>query len=45
MPRERREFTPIFVLAIAGMRKLPVGDARVILEDIADVVKEFGFFI
>ncbi|OIT32400.1 PREDICTED: probable apyrase 7 [Nicotiana attenuata] len=43
VPRERREFTPIFVLATAGMRKLPVEDARVILEDVADVVKDFGF--
>lgn len=43
VPLERRAATPIFVLATAGMRRLVVEDAKRVLEDVKNVVKEHGF--
>ncbi|KAH7865691.1 hypothetical protein Vadar_009928 [Vaccinium darrowii] len=43
VPPERHEDTPIFVLATAGLRRLPRKDPRRVLKDIEDVVKEHRF--
>lgn len=44
VPSGKRGVTPIFVLATAGMRRLSIEDASRIMEDVADIVKEHGFF-
>ncbi|XP_031105328.1 probable apyrase 7 isoform X1 [Ipomoea triloba] len=44
VPSGKRGVTPIFVLATAGMRRLPIEDASRIMEGVADIVKEHGFF-
>lgn len=41
---EHHHATPMFVLGTAGMRGLSSKDARQVLEDVEDVVKEHGFF-
>ncbi|XP_058227399.1 probable apyrase 7 [Rhododendron vialii] len=43
VPPERRGGTPIFVLATAGLRSLPWKDARKVLDDVEDVIKEHRF--
>lgn len=43
VPTERRGDTPIFVLATAGLRRLPWKDARRVLDDVEDVIKEHRF--
>ncbi|KAJ6294100.1 hypothetical protein OIU76_022223 [Salix suchowensis] len=43
VPRERHGDTPIFVLATAGLRRLLIEDARQVLDDVEDVVKEHSF--
>lgn len=43
VPPERRGDTPIFVLATAGLRRLPWKDARRVLDDVEDVIKEHRF--
>lgn len=43
VPREQYRDTPIFVLATAGLRRLPVEDARRVLIDVGIVVKEHKF--
>ncbi|PRQ17271.1 putative nucleoside diphosphate phosphatase [Rosa chinensis] len=44
VPVERHDDTPIFVLATAGLRRLPVEDARRVLDDVDAVVKQHSFF-
>ncbi|GAB4842755.1 hypothetical protein Ancab_012730 [Ancistrocladus abbreviatus] len=43
VPSDRHRDTPIFVLATAGLRKLPREDARLVLMDVENVVKEHSF--
>ncbi|KAK9278771.1 hypothetical protein L1049_028349 [Liquidambar formosana] len=43
IPSERHGETPMFILATAGLRQLPIEDARRILEDAEAVVKEHSF--
>ncbi|KAL3835220.1 hypothetical protein ACJIZ3_009956 [Penstemon smallii] len=43
VPLESRGMTPIFVFATAGMRRLPVEDAEMVLGEVENVVKEHGF--
>ncbi|KAL0341444.1 UNVERIFIED_CONTAM: putative apyrase 7 [Sesamum calycinum] len=43
VPLERRAATPIFVLATAGMRRLVAEEAKRVLGDVENVVKEHGF--
>ncbi|KAK4437301.1 putative apyrase 7 [Sesamum alatum] len=43
VPLERRAATPIFVLATAGMRRLVAEEAKRVLGDVKNVVKEHGF--
>lgn len=43
VPPERHRDTPIFVLATAGLRRLPIEDARQVLEDVEAIVKEHEF--
>ncbi|KAL0356221.1 UNVERIFIED_CONTAM: putative apyrase 7 [Sesamum radiatum] len=43
VPSERRAATPIFVLATAGMRSLVAEEAKRVLGDVENVVKEHGF--
>ncbi|XAR50209.1 Apyrase [Bertholletia excelsa] len=43
VPPERHSDTPIFVLATAGLRRVPVEDAAHVLEDVEAVVKEHAF--
>ncbi|KAL0441037.1 UNVERIFIED_CONTAM: putative apyrase 7 [Sesamum radiatum] len=43
VPSERRAATPIFVLATAGMRRLVAEEAKRVLGDVENVVKEHGF--
>ncbi|KAK4394800.1 putative apyrase 7 [Sesamum angolense] len=43
VPLERRAATPIFVLATAGMRRLVTEEAKRVLGDVENVVKEHGF--
>ncbi|KAL0417168.1 UNVERIFIED_CONTAM: putative apyrase 7 [Sesamum latifolium] len=43
VPLERRAVTPIFVLATAGMRRLVAEEAKRVLGDVENVVKEHGF--
>nr|KYP70251.1 Nucleoside-diphosphatase mig-23 [Cajanus cajan] len=40
VPREMRSDTPVFVLATAGLRRLPREDADRVLEDVEAVVKD-----
>lgn len=44
VPLEKHGFTPIFVFATAGLRRLASEDARQVLEDVEYVVKKHGFF-
>lgn len=43
VPSERHKDTAIFVLATAGLRRLASSDARHVLEDVEDVVKDHSF--
>ncbi|XP_031287687.1 probable apyrase 7 [Pistacia vera] len=43
VPPERHGDTPVFVLATAGLRRLVVEDARLVLDDVEAVVKEHSF--
>ncbi|KAJ4840190.1 hypothetical protein Tsubulata_002938 [Turnera subulata] len=43
VPRERHKETPIFVLATAGLRRLQIEDARRVLDDVEEVVREHSF--
>lgn len=43
VPFERHGDTPIFVLATAGLRRLAVEDARWVLDNVENVVKEHSF--
>ncbi|KDP31065.1 hypothetical protein JCGZ_11441 [Jatropha curcas] len=43
VPRDRHGDTPIFVLATAGLRKLPVEDVRLVLDDVESILKERSF--
>lgn len=43
VPLERHRDTPIFVLATAGLRNLPAVDARKVLDDAENVIKEHSF--
>ena len=43
VPAERHGDTPIFVLATAGLRRLPTEDARRVLDDVDAVVKQHSF--
>lgn len=43
VPLERHGETPIFVLATAGLRRLPIEDARLVLDDVEHVLKEHSF--
>ncbi|XP_019182025.1 PREDICTED: probable apyrase 7 isoform X2 [Ipomoea nil] len=44
VPSGKRGVTPIFVLATAGMRRLPIEDASRVMEGVVGIVKEHGFF-
>ncbi|KAK7330515.1 hypothetical protein VNO77_24710 [Canavalia gladiata] len=43
VPREMHSHTPVFVLATAGLRRLPGDDANRILGDVEAVVKDHSF--
>lgn len=43
VPVERHGDTPIFVLATAGLRRLPTEDARRVVDDVDAVVKQHSF--
>ncbi|PON59684.1 Nucleoside phosphatase [Trema orientale] len=43
IPFERHRFTPIFVLATAGLRRLAIEESRQVLEDVETVIREHSF--
>ncbi|XP_074316804.1 putative apyrase 7 [Silene latifolia] len=43
VPREIRGSTPIFVLATAGLRRIPLEESKSVLDDVECVVKEHSF--
>lgn len=43
VPQNRHRDTPVLVLATAGLRRLPEEDAKRVLEDVENVIKEHSF--
>uniref|UniRef100_A0A7C9A3G5 Apyrase n=1 Tax=Opuntia streptacantha TaxID=393608 RepID=A0A7C9A3G5_OPUST len=43
VPQDRHVDTPVFVLATAGLRRLPQEDAKRLLEDVENVIKKHSF--